>query len=197
MDRIARRILNMDALNAVEKENEMIDDAREKEIREQLLEAIWDKITDYDAHILDYEYKQHCKELVERGLEFIPVDKNGVAASWDELFASSVSVQAKRKAKSYNNQYKWHLFSFDLLKTLKAADARAALNTQAKDSIYLFYQHAEEAYLVKNASLLKAEDLDFDSDMNKADIYLFDPLEKWTYVKTHETMCGPYFYQKD
>lgn len=194
MESIALKIMNIDALNRVEEEIEQLQDIHEKETRKHLLEAIWDKIRDYDAHILDYEYKQHILELSERGLEFVPVEKSHVTAKWDELFASTVSEQSRKHAKQYNNQFKWHLFSFCLLDALKADDARAAFDTIKKDTVYLFFQYAKESFLVKNASLLKAKDLDFDSDMDKADIYVFDPIEKWTYVKTHEKSCGPYFY---
>ena len=33
---------------------------------------------------------------------------------------------------------------------------------------------------------------DFDSEQ---DIYIFDRNFSWTYVHTHESMCGPYFYK--
>jgi hypothetical protein len=194
VESIALKIMNINTLNQLEKEIEQLPDAHEKEIRKQLLEAIWDKIFDYDAHILDYEYNQHINKLSERGLEFLPAKKSHVAAQWDELFASMVSEQSKKLVKQYNDQYKWHLFSFDLLDALKLDDARRAFDTIGKDTVYLFFQYAEESFFIKNASLLKANDLDFDSVMDKADIYVFDPVEKWTYVLTHEKSCGPYFY---
>ncbi len=194
MESIALKILNFNGLKDLEKEIEQLKDASEKEIREQLFDTIWDKITDYDAHILDYEYKQHIKKLSDRGLEFVPVKKSPVVANWDEVFTSTVSEKTKKHAKHYNDQYKWHLFSFDLLDALKLDAAREVFDIIEKDAVYLFFQYAEECFIVKNASLLKAKDLDFDSDMSKADIYVFDPVGKWTYVKTHEESCGPYFY---
>ena len=27
-----------------------------------------------------------------------------------------------------------------------------------------------------------------------ADMYFFDPISKWTYVRPHEAYCGPYYY---
>ncbi|WP_429351212.1 DUF4275 family protein [Paenibacillus sp. 4624] len=35
---------------------------------------------------------------------------------------------------------------------------------------------------------------DFDEQQ---DIYIFDKAFTWTYVHTHESMCGPYFYKID
>ncbi|AMJ41568.1 DUF4275 family protein [Anaerotignum propionicum] len=194
MESIALKIVNNNGLRKLEKEIDQLKDSTERDVRERLLDAIWDKIYEYDAHILDYEYKQHIIELSKRGLEFVPVEKNPVVANWDEVFTSAVSEETKKHAKHYNDQYKWHLFSFDLLDALKLDAAREIFDTIEKDAVYLFFQYAEECYFVKNASLLKAKDLDFDSDMSKADIYVFDPVGKWTYVKTHEDSCGPYFY---
>ncbi len=194
MESIALKIVNFNELDRLEEEIEQLQDAHEKEIRKQLLDSIWDKISDYDAHILNYEYKEHIMELSERGLEFVSVEKTHVAAQWDALFTSLVLEQSKKRVKLYNDQFKWHLFSFELLDALKSDDARKAFDTIEKDTVYIFFQYAEESYLVKNASLLKAKDLDFNCEMDKADIYVFDPVEKWTYVQTHEKSCGPYFY---
>jgi hypothetical protein len=41
-----------------------------------------------------------------------------------------------------------------------------------------------------NASDIVASDFDYEQD-----IYLFDKNFTWTYVYTHESMCGPYFYK--
>lgn len=191
---IALRILNMNEMSTIEEENNQIKDAQERDKRSQLLEAIWEKITDYDIHVLEYEYKQHVRKLIERGIEFIMVDKQAVEASWEECFGSSVSEEEKKKKKHYNEQFRWHLFSFELLDALKEDHANTAFDATAKDTVYLFFQESEEAYLIKNASLLKAEDFDIYCDMTKADLYVFDPEAKWTYVKTHEATCGPYFY---
>jgi len=194
MERIARRILNIDGLNNLEKEIDQLDDTHEKANRTQLLDAILDKIIDYDTHILNYEYKQHLITLSKRGLEVVAAYKDDIVAQWDGLFASRVSEQLKKQTRQYSDQFKWHIFSFDLLEALKSDEARGAFDGIQKDTVYLFFQSAEESFEIRNASLLHSEDLDFNGPMDKADIYVFDPVEKWTYVKTHEDACGPYFY---
>lgn len=194
MESIARKILDFNAMSMLDEEIEALQDASEKEIRRNLLDAIWNSISKYDEHILDLEYRQYLQTLSERGLEFIPVEMSTVAAQWDELFATRVSEQAKKQSKRYNDQYKWHIFSFYLLESLSSEEARVAFDQQEKDTVYLFFQYAPEAYLIKNASLLKAEDLDFDNAMDRSDLYIFDPVENWTYVQTHEESCGPYFF---
>lgn len=101
MESIALKIINHYGLRKLEKEIEQLKDSSEREVRERLLDAIWDKTYEYDAHILDYEYKQHIMELSERGLKFVPVKKSPVVANWDEVFTSTVSEQAKSHAKNF------------------------------------------------------------------------------------------------
>ena len=36
-----------------------------------------------------------------------------------------------------------------------------------------------------------------ESPLNRSDMYFFDPVNKWTYVKPHEEYCGPYFCKVD
>ena len=82
----------------------------------------------------------------------------------------------------------------ELLKAFSDDEARSAFDAEPKDSVYLFWQHTDQAYLVENAHLFKAEDFDHDF-IPFSDFYLFSPEGKWTYIHTHESMCGPYFYK--
>ena len=197
MESIMYCIMNIDVLQKLEEENEHLDDGDEREIRSNLIESIMDKIADYDAHIMKYQYDEYLKELVTRGIEFIPVNRKEVVSQWDILFDSLVSDQTRKNTKYYSNQFKWHLFSFDLLPAKKKSAAQIAFDSQEKDTIYWFFEYAKEAYLIKNAHLLKASDFDILSEystMDNADMYVFDPSGKWTYIKTHEDSCGPYFF---
>ena len=73
-------------------------------------------------------------------------------------------------------------------------EAREAFNAEPKTSVYLFEQYSKNAYLVENAHLLRAEDFDH-KFIPFSDFYFFSPEGKWTYIHTHEIMCGPYFYK--
>lgn len=167
-------------------------DENEKEVRLSLLRHIQNAVLEWDAHIQEYDYKKFCTELKERGIHFTPVNDSTTKAKWTKLFA--VSVPKEERKKVHFEQFKWHLFSFNLLDALTEDEARAAFDAQPKDSVYLFWQHTKEAYLIKNAHLLKAEDFDHPFIPFK-DFYLFSPEGKWTYIHTHEIMCGPYFYK--
>ena len=160
--------------------------------RQEMLAEIMELTRDYYEHVNEYDYKQFCKELMERGIHFSPVNDRTTKARWTKLFAAPVSKEDRKKV--YFEQYRWHLFSFELLKALSDDEARAAFDDEPKDSVYLFWQHTDKAYLVENAHLFKAEDFDHDF-IPFSDFYLFSPEGKWTYIHTHESMCGPYFYK--
>ena len=160
--------------------------------RQEMLTEIMELTRDYYEHVNEYDYKQFCKELVERGILFTPVNDRTTKARWTKLFASSIPKEKRKEV--HFEQYRWHLFSFELLKALSDDEARAAFDAEPKDSVYLFWQHTDKAYLVENAHLFKAEDFDHDF-IPFSDFYLFSPKGKWTYIHTHESMCGPYFYK--
>lgn len=186
-------IIDFDTYCAEMEKIEHFTDETEKNIRSKLMEEIWEKMTDFDLHVLEYEYEQHIKSLLARGVVFKPIKRSSIMAKWSNLFATSISNEDKKKI--HYEQFKWHLFSFELLNARQSEDARQAFDHATKDTVFLFYQFEKDAFIIEHAHLLTAADFDVDGPMSKADIYVFDPISKWTYVRTHEDSCGPYFYQ--
>lgn len=66
------------------------------------------------------------------------------------------STQNWQAAKHYTNQFRWHLFSFELLPAVQGDQARTAFDEIKKGELYLFFDYADETYRVKNAHLLTA-----------------------------------------
>ena len=172
--------------------SQALSDHAEIVTRQEMLSEIMELTREYYLHVNEYDYKQFCEELLERGIRFTPVNDRTTKAKWTKLFAASVPKEKRKEV--HFEQFRWHLFSFELLDALTEDDARAAFDAEPKDAVYLFWQHTKKAYLLENAHLLKAEDLDHDF-IPHPDMYLFSPEGKWTYVHTHESMCGPYFYK--
>ena len=198
MESIMFRIMNLKGLHQLEKEIEQMSDEQERNTRAVLIEQIMDKITDYDVHVREYAYQQVIQALTDRGIVFEPTDRAAVVAEWDHQIDSLVSTEAKQSAKHYTNQFRWHLFSFDLLPAIQGNHARTAFNEMEKRELYVFFDYADEAYRVKNAHLLTADDIEAlreNSSLNLSDMYFFAPLNKWTYIKAHEEYCGPYFFK--
>lgn len=169
-----------------------LSDSREASVRLEMLRKIMNLTKEYYEHTNAYDYEKFRKEISARGMRFTPVDHRTTKTKWTKLFAASIPKEDRKKV--YFEQYRWHLFSFDLLEALKENAARTAFNACSKDTAYLFFQHTDQAYLVENAHLLMAADFDY-IFLPHPDIYLFDSNGKWTYIHTHESMCGPYFYQ--
>lgn len=160
--------------------------------RQEMLHKIMEAAREYYDHVNAYDYQQFCDELPKRGIRFTPVNRNATMAKWTKIFAASISKENRNHV--HFEQYKWHLFSFELLDALTEEKARTAFDRCPKHTVYLFCQDTKEAYLVENAHLLKAEDFEH-RFLPYPDIYIFSAEEKWTYIHTHEPNCGPYFYK--
>ncbi|MBQ8590844.1 MAG: DUF4275 family protein [Firmicutes bacterium] len=198
MERLEARILNLEEYYRLEDEYDRIKDSKEREVRLELLERIMEAAMDLDVHMNEYMYDQKMKELQERGVKFEMMDREPVVSQWDRMFDALVSTEAKANAKHYSDQFRWHLFSFELLNAVKGEDAGTKFDAAEKDELFLFFDYDDSCYRVTGADKLTVKDImelqeygKFDS----ADRYFFDPKRKWCYIMTHETeWCGPYFY---
>ena len=190
------RIINQKEWFQLHEEIEALSDPEERENREKLLEDVMDKITNYDVHVREYAYRQSIQQLLDRGIVLEAVDRGDIIAQWDRDFDSLVSPSAKESAKNYTDQFRWHLFSFELLPALTGGEARAAFDRQPRQELYIFFDCAPECFRVKNAQLLCSADVEAlreNSSLNHSDLYFYDPANHWTYVRPHEDYCGPYF----
>ncbi len=191
MGEVVRRILDSTAFLKEFEKIRAIPDEAERNKQEEMLQEIFDKLIDWDNYLHEYEYKQHCQEVLSRGVKATSLDWQTVAAQWDDLFAAKMP-QAVRDEIHYE-QFKWHIFSYEELHALHREDAQSAFDQQKKDTAYVLFQYENRAYRLENASLLKSEDLE--QGYTYTDYYIFDEQRRWTYVHTHELQCGPYFYQ--
>lgn len=116
---------------------------------------------------------------------------------WEDAFASHLGPEEKAEIHLYDADgargFLWHLFSYERRDCLQGSAANCAFASQPKDACYLFYQHADDALLLEQATNLSVTDLG-----HEADIYAVDSQFTWTYVITHETgQLGPYFCRRD
>ncbi|MDF2596317.1 MAG: hypothetical protein K0R69_2658 [Clostridia bacterium] len=167
---------------------EAIENELDKKTQRDKLDEIIEKIS--ELNWLEHE-RQYCmlqQNIKSRDIDICEssVSSKKLKQKWKEVFLSKVNKQEQKKI--YINQYLWHGFSYEKVDCISKGSARRALINHKKNEVFVFYQHNEEAYTYKNASKLKASDFDMDDD-----VYVVDKDFQWTYVKTHETMCGPYF----
>lgn len=109
--------------------------------------------------------------------QFVPINKQEIALNC-YCFDSD----------GYNG-YLWHIFSYDILNCLVGETAMNRFSSLEKGEAILLFSIINKAYKIKDTSQFKAIDYQiFD------DIILTAHDFSWTYVKTHEETCGPYFY---
>lgn len=195
MESIMFRIMNLKELHLLQDEIESIEDLAEREERVRLLEKVMECITDYDVHVREYAFKQNVKELLERGIVLEQVDREEIVRNWDTMFGSLVS-EGLKSLNGYNDQFRWHVFSYELLNAIKGDEAKNRFDEIDKNELYIFFDYADEAYVVKNAHLITSKDierLEENCPLDYKDIYFFDPKSKWTYIIPHEVYIGPYF----
>lgn len=135
-----------------------------------------------------YVFKQHLRQ---KGVQIsqLMYEADKIIDLWDKTFAKNISENLKKEI--FYEQFKWHIFSYEQKDCLKEDVAREAFNTVTKDELYVMYQGWPFVFLYTNANELVSDDLD-----SQQDIYVFDKNFTWTYVHTHESMCGPYFYKE-
>jgi len=135
-------------------------------------------------------------KLSRKRVKIIAIPKWGpyLRQKWELHFADHLND--KEKQLIYLNDecgFLWHLFSYEKRPCLKENKAVQAFNNLHKTECYLFYEDREDAYILENASKIKAEDFH-----NEEDIYIVDKMFTWTYVETHEKgWFGPYFCNKN
>jgi Domain of unknown function (DUF4275) len=133
--------------------------------------------------------------LKNKGVLITELENKGeeLLEQWEEAFAKHLSKSQKGKIRF--NQYLWHVFSFKKIKCLEGQDAIDAFNKLKKNVCYIFYQDDENALMIENANKLKAEDITNKKEEYIDDVYVVDKDFTWTYIYTHEEICGPYFYK--
>jgi len=135
----------------------------------------------------DYLFK---KNLLHKGVFITETyeEAEEIKNLWDNTFAKNINEEMRESI--HYHQHKWHIFSYEKQECLKEVAARKAFDSASKDELYAMYQDAP--YVIQYSEANKVIAADFDS---RQDIYIFDKNFTWTYVHTHESRCGPYFYQ--
>ena len=127
------------------------------------------------------------------------IDKEDALRLWRELFYDDITVEMKAQTPGYNEDFNWHIFSFGLVQAVNGNSAEEVFKLQRKDRLILFFEHLSDTYLLENAARLTSSalnSLECNEGFSCADVYVFHPADRWTYVRTHEKSLGPYYYVK-
>jgi len=113
-------------------------------------------------------------------------------STWLSHFAKDISRNDIEKYVAATGNYLWHVFSWELLDKkafLTGDSARKAYDEADKhNALYIKWwpEDDETQSLTKELTAAKALD-------KMTEVYIVAPDFSWTYIKTHESMCGPYF----
>ncbi len=129
------------------------------------------------------------KRLLDKGVMIQELfgESEEIIDLWDSTFAKNINEEMRESI--HYDQFKWHIFSYKKHDCLKGLAARKAFDAVYKDELYVMYQNSPYVMQYSKAGRVLAADFD-----SQQDIYIFDKHFTWTYVHTHESMCGPYFY---
>lgn len=120
--------------------------------------------------------------------------KNEFFSKWLEVFAADIPNKAIEKYVKATGNYIWHIFSWELLDKSRYLTGEAAKKaydkTDKSDAIFIDWFEDEETHDI-TWELKTANTLD-----SFVEVYVVDKDFKWTYIKTHENMCGPYFMKQ-
>lgn len=113
---------------------------------------------------------------------------------WLETFGAGISETDIEKYVKSTGNYIWHIFSWDLIgkdKYLIGRDAKAAFDETDKQGAAYIAWFENERTKELTPSLRYSDALD-----KFTEVYVVGENFEWTYIKTHEMSCGPYFMKK-
>lgn len=117
--------------------------------------------------------------------------KNEFYIKWLEHFSTGIPKRDLKKYVVSTGNLLWHVFSWELLnenKFLAGDQAKAAYDKiDKRGAIYIEWFEDEKTHDI-TWDMNTAADLD-----KKVEVYVVASDFSWTYIKTHESMCGPYF----
>ena len=143
------------------------------------------KKNDIDCVMLTLEEIEDYKhEWFEK---FVPVDRRERASECCDFDYYKTATDFVAKYSSLM----WHVFSYKILQCYECDEASEQFDGTEKSEAVLFLDgFTDTACRIKDISKLKAKSLEiFDDVIITANDFA------WTYAKTHEVYCGPYFYR--
>jgi len=146
------------------------------------------KMWEREMERIEREQRQAFEDnLTRKGIFFEHLTNDAKAVSlkqrWLRTFARDANISG-----IFTEQFMWHIFSYERVMCYTEEEATQRFHEKRKKVCYLLFQHADDAYVLKNPQAFTADDL---CDYN--DVYVVDEFFSWTYVLTHEGDCGPYF----
>lgn len=147
---------------------------------------------------LEEAKKDFCRAVEELNTPFDMLNEKEAGAyrkAWLNAFSPSAKDRRKIRKVCISSRrftkYLWHIFSYEFLHCSEKDEAKAAYAQTERGGCVLHDNISRLACRFENGSVLTPDVLGSFEDVTvTADDF------SWTYSKTHEEYCGPYFYKK-
>ena len=181
----------------------LLDEKPEKEIlsyeepkKWELHKRIWNAAKDKKAKI-DHRranIKFIEETLTECGIEFRKMGKSEYEryrAEWVKRMTPGFADEKRARAHCLGEGgYLWHLFSFSHAHATEGREASDEFDATKKCKSILLCNWEQKGYVLMHTYKLKSDTLKKFTDVSVTSANF-----AWTYCKTHEIDCGPYFYR--
>ena len=150
-------------------------------------------MTDYESKFYaEGKNINRCVATMEPWEPTFPATLHELKVRWVDAFAIDADDAELGRRVLAENNYLWHLFSWELRDCIKGEDARKALPFE---DCWLFYcEYApEDEPMARAVTAAEAQEL---MATKEGDWYLVDKYFTWTYANTHEDGLGPYFCKR-
>ena len=141
-----------------------------------------------------YDERKLIDLLKGNDIDIIRLTRREYELYRQEWFTRVIPEDKRNKAKrahciSSSCGYLWHAFSYKLIDCLEGDEAKKAFDSVSKKEAILLDNWNYSAYKIKNIQNIASADIDVGTD-----VIITDHDFNWTYTKTHEEECGPYFH---
>ena len=148
------------------------------------------------------KYFEDCRQKFKQKFDGLGIEYSELSVGeykkykklWADTYAPADADKRKIEQLCVQNAeystYVWHIFSYEFLNA-ETDDAPRLYDVADKKECMLISNGPSLGFKLKNADLLTADVLnEFDDVTVTASDF------SWTYSKTHEVYCGPYYYKK-
>ena len=148
------------------------------------------------------KYFEDCRQKFKQKFDGLGIEYSELSVGeykkykklWADTYAPADAEKRKIEQLCVQNAeystYLWHIFSYEFLNA-ETDDAPRLYDVADKKECMLISNGPSLGFKLKNADLLTADVLnEFDDVTVTASDF------SWTYSKTHEEYCGPYYYKR-
>ncbi len=120
------------------------------------------------------------------------MENNQIVKKWLESFGKNVPDSIIKNHVTSCGNHLWHIFTWGEVSCIEGDTANSAFDKLHYHKAIKFYG-GYSAEITNISTINKVTSAKIDKERH-TDVYIVAKDFSWTYVHTHESDCGPYFY---